>query len=69
MEMTEAQNTEKMPAITDDNCQWTQDDDGVWQTSCVNAWVFASAGPVENKMKSCPFCGRGLEVKDEHKLG
>ena len=42
-------------------CRWTQDDDGVWQTTCGNAHVFCDGNPKENKYAFCPYCGRTLE--------
>lgn len=42
------------------NCQWVADDDGVYHTGCVNAFTFIDAGPKENHMKFCCYCGGNL---------
>jgi hypothetical protein len=41
-------------------CEWAEDDDGVWFTTCANAWVFTEGGPSENGCAFCPYCGRKL---------
>ena len=38
-------------------CTWTEDDDGVFQTSCGGSWEFTHDGPGENRAKFCPYCG------------
>ncbi len=43
------------------SCLWTEDGDGMWETTCHNAFVFMTDGPKENEMKFCPDCGRVLE--------
>ena len=43
-------------------CEWTQDDEGNWGTSCGNLHTFIDDGPIENNYKFCPFCGGRLEV-------
>lgn len=46
------------------SCYWSEDDDGIWQTSCGNAFVFTADGPIENGFKNCPYCGRYLQTKE-----
>lgn len=44
-------------------CTWTEDEDGLWWAACEGnkrTWEFNSAGPLENSMRFCPFCGRKL---------
>lgn len=41
-------------------CTWEPDDDGVWNTSCGNAFVFNDDGPDANGFKFCPYCGKPL---------
>jgi hypothetical protein len=48
-----------------DKCKWTYDDDGYYDTSCDNAFVFISDGPLENDFKYCPYCGREIEVSED----
>ena len=38
-------------------CKWEADDDGVYQTGCGEAFTFIDAGPKENNMKFCCYCG------------
>ena len=45
------------------SCQWTDDEDGNWNTSCGECFVFETGGPKENKAQWCPFCGGKLETK------
>ncbi len=46
-----------------ETCEWCDDYDGVWQTTCGNAWQFNNGGPINNKMKFCPYCGKSLIEK------
>lgn len=41
-------------------CAWVCDFEGIWQTDCGEAFVFEIGGPVENKLKFCGYCGKGL---------
>ena len=41
-------------------CEWKPDDDGVYWTTCGNAFTFIDAGPKENKMAHCCYCGGKL---------
>lgn len=44
-------------------CVWTEDDlDGKWDTACGNAFCFITAGPTENGLRYCPYCGRPLQA-------
>jgi hypothetical protein len=49
---------EKAPMIP---CEWKEDDEGTWFTSCDNAFVFTDSGPTENGMKFCCYCGKPLK--------
>ena len=42
-------------------CEWEQDDEGSWGTSCGNLHSFIDDGPAENNHKFCPYCGGQLE--------
>ena len=50
------------PARTEGLCQWTEDNDGIWQASCdpspSGMWVFTEGEPEESHVKYCPFCGK-----------
>lgn len=45
-------------------CTWTQDIDGIWQTSCGQAQEFTTGTLEENGYKFCPYCGKMLEAKE-----
>ncbi len=42
-------------------CTWTEDDEGVWQTDCGEAFFFNDGTPEENTMKFCCWCGAELQ--------
>lgn len=44
-------------------CTWTQQEEGEWETSCGNAFVFEDGTPAENDHKFCPCCGHPLAQK------
>lgn len=39
-------------------CEWAEDGDGIWQTSCGGSWQFFDDGPTENKVTFCHRCGK-----------
>lgn len=41
-------------------CGWEQDDDGIWQTECGNAFELNAGTPEDNHMEFCPYCGKVL---------
>ena len=45
-------------------CQWTEDPDGIWYTSCGQAHEFNTGTPEENDHLYCPYCGNVLETKE-----
>ena len=51
------------PSARATKCAWTPDDDGVYHTGCDNAFTFIDAGPKENQMEFCCYCGGTLDVK------
>lgn len=42
-------------------CQWSEDEDGNWDTDCGECFVFEAGGPTENRAKWCFYCGRRIE--------
>ena len=40
------------------SCRWREDEDGVWATSCGQAWEFTDGGPAANRVRYCYHCGR-----------
>jgi len=51
---------EGLREAADRQCEWCEDDDGVWHTGCGHAFWFDSDGPVENLQKFCGYCGGNL---------
>jgi len=43
-----------------DECEWSQDEDGDWETACDEIHVFIEGDPVENNHRFCPYCGKRL---------
>jgi len=41
-------------------CEWTQDEDGNWETDCNEVFIFNEGTSVENGFNFCPYCGRPL---------
>ena len=44
------------------SCTWTQDADGIWNTSCGQAHEFNTGTPEENEHRYCPYCGKVLDI-------
>ena len=46
-------------------CTWTEtdDEDGIWSSSCGELWSFIDGGPKENRVSYCHNCGKKVEVK------
>lgn len=45
-------------------CNWQQNDDGQWTTTCGEMFEFTWLdGPTDNRFKHCPFCGGVLTPK------
>jgi hypothetical protein len=45
----------------DGTCDWAENQDGAYETSCGETFEFTDGGPKENKFKHCPYCGRRME--------
>lgn len=46
-------------------CTWSacgDDDRTLYDTDCGNIFEFMNDGPIENRMKFCPYCGKRIEV-------
>ena len=43
-------------------CEWTEDEDGYWDTGCGELFQFNDDGPAENRFKFCPYCGGELKA-------
>ncbi len=48
------------------SCNWAPDADnwenGVWHSSCGDAWIFIEGGPAENQVKFCQGCGKPVAI-------
>lgn len=42
------------------SCQWSEDEDGNWDTACNEIFTFTDGGPKENNAKFCLYCGGEL---------
>ena len=50
-------------------CEWTEDEDGIWETDCGNMHVFLDSGPDENGYIYCPYCGKKVGEKKYEEKG
>lgn len=52
-------------------CEWdlTDDENGIWESSCGETWTFIDGGPIENNMKFCHCCAGLLKVADKAEGG
>lgn len=42
-------------------CRWVQDEDGgAYDSDCGHRWDFIEAGPIDNGMRFCCYCGKSL---------
>ena len=39
-------------------CLWIEDDNGVYQTSCLHSFEIMNGTPETNGIKFCPYCGK-----------
>lgn len=46
--------------MSGDRCEWDEDEDGNWSTSCDHMWMFAEGGPADNECVFCTFCGKKI---------
>ena len=42
-------------------CEWTEDQDGNWQTRCGEIHIIITGTPEENNYRFCPYCGKRIE--------
>ena len=47
-------------------CLWIEDDDGVYQTSCLHSFEFLFGTPEHNGVKFCPYCGKPIGRQTSH---
>jgi hypothetical protein len=47
-------------------CEWKDDVDGNWDTSCGQMFTFIDGGPLDNGLRFCGYCGKPIhEVRGE----
>jgi len=49
-------------------CLWIEDDDGVYQTSCLHSFEFMDGTPEHNGIKYCPYCGKLIRQSKDGEL-
>ncbi len=42
-------------------CEWIDDEEGIFQTSCGGSFVFTEGTPNENEFKFCCYCSADLK--------
>jgi len=48
-------------APLEDLCDWQYDEaDDTWETACGQSFQFYDGGPLYNRFRWCPYCGRAL---------
>lgn len=45
------------------NCEWSENEDGQYDTSCGGCFEFAESTPEHNEFKFCCYCGGVLKQK------
>jgi len=50
-------------------CLWTEDEDGVYQTSCLYSFEIINGTPETNGIKYCPYCGNLIRQKAGEQCG
>ena len=51
-----------------EECAW-REEDGVWDTDCMNVFDVTFGGPAENGMIYCCFCGKKIkEFAEEEQI-
>lgn len=41
-------------------CEWTPDDNGIYETGCGHSYEITAGTPAENRMRFCCYCGGAL---------
>lgn len=47
-----------------DKCEWKDEREDVWATSCGGLFQFEDGGPADNSFAFCPYCGKPLVVEE-----
>jgi hypothetical protein len=43
-----------------ESCEWYQDEEGLYETSCGHYFEVTSGSATENRMKFCCYCGQPM---------
>ena len=51
-------------AQAQDACNWSlmDEDNGVWESACGEAWTFIDGGPQDNNVRFCQGCGKPVAI-------
>lgn len=49
--------------MNDETCEWHEDINGTWWTTCDQGFEFDQDGPIDNGFVYCPFCGQKIVEK------
>lgn len=47
-----------------ESCNWSEDEDGYWNSQCGVYWQFNEGGPKESRVKFCSGCGKPVAAHD-----
>jgi hypothetical protein len=53
----------KFPALKEDFCEWQENENGAWVTSCGHNWGFPNGTPETNNVLYCHNCGGRVKTK------
>ena len=45
-----------------ETCEWVESEEGVWDTSCEETFVFEEGDPEENNSRYCCYCGKPIKA-------
>jgi hypothetical protein len=48
-----------------EECNWAQDENGVWDTAYGGKFEVLDGTPCENSMNYCPYCGKAIHEKSD----
>lgn len=60
----DAELTAKAKAEALEECRWTPDLYGVWETGCGEVFVLNDGTPKQNGMVFCPYCGKAIRSSE-----
>jgi hypothetical protein len=54
--------TSVIRSLPGDTCQWTEDEDGNWDTGCGEKFIWTAGIPTDSGERFCFYCGKSLKV-------